>query len=222
MTGGRASLFPCLAAGVLIIALALPAASAGHQSATLSGGQLTITGDQQGKFNDLVTIQYDAGANELVIGNDVFGPHPAPCSPDAGHPLRIIHCPAALISRIRIETITGSDEVTASAPAETPIEAALGPDNDSFQGGPEVDTVRGGPGEDKAYGGGGGDKLNGGGSSDRLYGQGGADSLFGGGAADQLFGGSGIDVLNAGPGKDKCNGGPGADHQISCSVGVNY
>jgi Ca2+-binding RTX toxin-like protein len=214
MTVGRA-LLSCFAACAVTVALAFPAASAAHQLATLSGGLLTITGDQQGKFNDLVTIQYDPGAKELVIGNDVFGPHPAPCSPDSVHPQRIIHCPAGLISSIRIETVTGLDQVTASA-AGTPIEAVLGAGKDSFQGGPEVDTVLGGPDGDKAYGGGGGDKLNGGGSSDRLYGEGGADSLLGGGAADQLFGGPGADFLNAGPGADKCNGGGGKDQQISC------
>jgi Ca2+-binding RTX toxin-like protein len=216
MVRRRALQLACLV-GVLTVALLLPAASAGHQVATLSDGQLTITGDQQGKFNDLVTIQYDAGANELVVGNDVFGTHPAPCTPDSVHPQRIIHCPASLISSIRIDALTGLDQVTASAPAGTPIEAVLGADNDAFQGGPEVDTVLGGPGGDKAYGGAGNDKLNGGGSSDRLYGQGGADSLLGGGAADQLFGGGGADLLNGGSGSDKCNGGGGKDEQISCA-----
>jgi Ca2+-binding RTX toxin-like protein len=216
MTGGRASLLACLAAGLLAVALALPTASAGHQVATLSGGQLTITGDQQSKFNDLVTIQYDAGADKLVVGNDVFGAHPAGCSDDPVHPQRIFHCPADLISEIRIETVTGLDQVTVSAPAGTPVDADLGPDNDSFQGGPEVDKVLGGPGGDKAFGGAGKDTLNGGGSSDRLYGQGGADSLLGGGAADQLFGGGGADLLNAGGGSDKCSGGGGADHLVSC------
>jgi Ca2+-binding RTX toxin-like protein len=192
-----------LCAAAVSLALALPAASVGHQAATLSGGKLTITGDKHGKLNDLVTIEYDARDKELVIGNDIFGGHPAVCSPDATHPQRVFHCPAGLISRIHVATGSGSDEVIASTPAGTPITAELGAGKDSFQGGAEADSVNGGADGDKIHGGGGRDLLKGAGASDKLFGQGGSDSLFGGGGADQLFGGGGSDDCDPGPVRGK-------------------
>jgi Ca2+-binding RTX toxin-like protein len=190
-------------ASAIAFVLALPATSAGHQAASLSGGKLTITGDKHGKLNDLVTIEYDGHDQEVVIGNDIFAGHPAACSPDPTHPQRVFRCPASLISQIRVETGSGSDEVIASIPAGTPIDVALGSGQDSFQGGKEVDRVSGGAGGDKAFGGGGDDVLRGGGSSDKLFGQSGADSLFGGGGADQLFGGGGNDDCDSGPVRGK-------------------
>jgi hypothetical protein len=227
--GSRASFLACLAAGGVAAALALPAASPAHQVATLSGGQLTIAGDQQNKLNDLITLDYDSSRNELVIGNDIFGRHPARCTPDAVHSERIIHCPASLISAIQIDAGAGSDSVIASVPV--PIQASMGAGNDSFQGGSEVDTVRGGPGSDKASLGAGDDTASMGGGTDKAYGGPGNDTLKGGaagdklsgqGGADWLLGGGGHDQLLAGGGQDRCNGGPGGAKQISCNASVNY
>jgi hypothetical protein len=210
--GSRACFSAWLAVAAVATALALPAASPAHQVATLSGGQLTIAGDQehdgQPKPNDLVTVDYDASANEFIFGQDVFGPHPSQCSPDAEHPQRIIHCPASLISTIQIESGIGSDEVDANLPpGVASLSVAMGSGNDHFQGGSEVDNVSGGPGSDKLYGGSGRDRLSGGGSSDKLFGQGGADKLFGGPAPDKIFGGGG---------NDQCVPGPGHGKEISC------
>lgn len=207
------------------VLLALPAVSPAHQVATLSGGVLTITGDQRAKLNDLVTLDYDSSRDELVIGNDIFGGHPAECTPDTAHPQRIFHCPAALISAIRIDAGTGSDAVVVTGALSAPLQAAMGGGKDSFTGGPEVDSVSGGGGgdkaelgagndsasmggaSDKAYGGPGADVIRGGSASDKLFGEGGADSLFGGGAADKLL---------AGPGDDQCDTGPGGGKEVSC------
>ena len=207
MIGSRARLFACLAAAVVAATLALPAASPAHQVATLSGGQLTIAGDQQNKLNDLITLDYDASTDELVFGQDVFGSHPSECSPDAAHPQRIIHCPASLISTIQIESGAGSDSVIANLPARMAVQASLGAGNDSFQGGSEVDQVTMGAGGDKADGGPGQDVIKGGSGSDKLHGGPGADSLFGGTSPDKLFGDGG---------KDHCVPGPGRGKEISC------
>ena len=207
MIGSRASLFACLVAGGIAAALALPAASPAHQVATLSGGQLTIAGDQQNKLNDLITIDYDASTDELVFGQDVFGPHPSECSPDAAQPERIIHCPASLISAIQINSGGGSDEVNANLPADMTIVVSTGAGGDSFTGGPEVDQVTMGSGSDKADGGPGNDVIKGGSGSDKLHGGPGADSLFGGTSPDKLFGDGG---------KDHCVPGPGRGKEISC------
>jgi Ca2+-binding RTX toxin-like protein len=233
--GSRASLFACLAVCAAVAALlALPAAATAHQRATLSGGVMTITGDQehegQPKPNDLVTIDYDASSDELIFGQNVFGPHPSECSPDAVHPQRIIHCPASLVSSIVINSGIGSDGVRANLPAARAIQASMGAGNDAFEGGDEVDTVDTDSGSDKAslgagndsvslggssdkaYGGPGADRVKGGGASDKLFGQGGADSLFGGGGADKLLGGGGADSLFGGGAPDKLIGGGGNDH----------
>ncbi len=212
MNGSRAKLPTWLAAVVAAAALALPGFASAHQVATLSGGVMTITGDQPlgdiPKPNDLVTIDYDAGANEFIFGQDTFGPHPTECSPDAAHPQRIIHCPASQISSIVVNSGIGSDEVDANLAADQSIlRVSLGSGNDHFQGGPEPDRASGGSGSDKLFGAGGKDRLSGGGSSDKLYGQGGADKLFGGAAPDKIFGGGG---------NDQCVPGSGHGKEISC------
>jgi len=220
VTGSRAKLFACLAVAAAVATLALPTAATAHQRATLSGGVLTITGDYsasgQGapsppgtpKPNDLVTVDFDASANEFIFGQDIFGTHPSQCSPDANNPQRIIHCPASAIDSIVIRAGIGSDTVCADATtgapkggdartackdvqsaSDMPLKVSMGPGADRFQGGPEKDNANGGSG------------------SDQLYGGGGADKLFGGPAPDKLFGG---------PGNDQCHPGGGTGKESSC------
>ena len=211
MIGSRASLSACLAAIMAVAALALPAVAPAHQIADLSGGVMTITGDRPlgdiPKPNDLITIDYDAGAKEFVFGQDLFEGHPAVCSPDSVNPQRIIHCPASAISSIVIRAGIGSDTVCADAvigapngearaackdvqsASDMPLKVSMGSGSDRFQGGPEKDNANGGPG------------------SDQLYGGGGADKLFGGPAPDKLFGG---------PGNDQCHPGGGTGKESSC------
>jgi Ca2+-binding RTX toxin-like protein len=243
VTGSPLRAFTILAAACAAVFLALPVASGAHQAATLSGGLLTITGDQLGKLNDLVTVEYDASRDELVIGNDIFAGHPSECAPDAAHPQRIFRCPAALVSAIRIETGTGSDAVIVTGLASVPVQAVMGGGKDSFTGGPEVDSVSGGGGGDKAElgagddsasmgggsdkadlgdgddgasMGGGSDKAYGGPGADAIKGGGASDKLFGEGGADSLFGGGAADKLLGGPGADDCLPGPGVGKQIGC------
>jgi Ca2+-binding RTX toxin-like protein len=234
---GRRTIFTCLLAASLLAALVGAGASQAHQRATLSSGVLTITGDYPAsgvgapsppgtpKPNDLVTVDFDASDNEFIFGQDVFGPHPAQCSPDADNPQRIIHCPASLIDLIVVRAGIGSDTVCADSLTGAPndearaacrdvnlasnasLKVSMGSGGDRFQGGPEKDNASGGPGSDQLYGGGGKDRLTGGGSSDKLFGQGGADKLFGGGAPDKLFGG---------PGNDDCRPGGGVGKEKSC------
>jgi hypothetical protein len=159
------------------------------------------------KPNDLITIDYDAAANEFVFGQDLFYGHPAECSPDPTNPQRIIHCPASAISAIQINSGIGSDQVDANLPADMTIQVSTGSGGDSFTGGPEVDQVNLGSSSDKADGGPGNDVIKGGSSSDKLHGGPGADSLFGGTSPDKLFGDGG---------KDHCVPGPGRGKEISC------
>jgi hypothetical protein len=211
VNGSRASLSACLATIVALVLLALPAATPAHQIADLSGGVMTITGDRPlgdiPKPNDLITINYDAGAKEFVFGQDLFEGHPAVCSSDSVNPQRIIHCPASAISSVVIRAGIGSDTVCADAvigapngearaackdvqsASDMPLKVSMGSGSDRFQGGPEKDNANGGSG------------------SDQLYGGGGADKLFGGPAPDRLFGG---------PGNDTCNPGGGVGKENSC------
>ena len=193
-----------------VAALALPAVAPAHQIADLSGGVMTITGDQPlgdiPKPNDLITVDYDAASNEYIFGQDLFYGHPAVCSPDPDNPQRIIHCPAASISSIVINAGIGSDTVCADSLSGAPngearaactdvhlasnasLKVSMGSGADRFQGGPEKDNANGGPG------------------SDQLYGGGGADKLFGGPAPDRLFGGPGNDQCHPGGGVGKVRG----------------
>jgi Ca2+-binding RTX toxin-like protein len=213
MTAIRARLLACTAACALAALMAVPALSGGHQVANLSNGTITINGDQdsqsgEAKPNDLITVEYDAGRNEFVFGQDIFDGRPAQCDPDAVNPQRVFHCPASLISAIRIASGGGSDEVDVSIPpGKASVLVSLGSGNDAFNGGAEVDKVSGGSGSDKAYGGGNDDLLFGNGDSDKLLGEGGDDVLSGGPAPDKLIGGSG---------KDRCDSGSGSGKEISC------
>jgi RTX calcium-binding nonapeptide repeat (4 copies) len=211
VTGRLTRKLVCLVVAAAAATLALPTTATGHQRATLSGGVLTITGDHPlgdiPKPNDLVTIDYDSSAKEFIFGQDVFGPHPSQCSPDAAHPQRIIHCPASLIDLIVVQAGIGSDTVCADSVTGAPngearaacrdvnlasdasLKVSMGSGADRFQGGPEKDNANGGPG------------------SDQLYGGGGADKLFGGPAPDKLFGG---------PGNDQCHPGGGNGKESSC------
>jgi hypothetical protein len=208
---GRRTIFTCLLAASLLAALVGAGASQAHQRATLSGGVLTITGDYPAsgvgapsppgtpKPNDLVTVDFDASANEYIFGQDVFGPHPTQCSPDAENPQRIIHCPASLIDLIVVRTGGGSDTVCAESLTNAPsgeartackdvrlasnanLKVSMGDGADRFQGGPEKDTAKGGAGSDQLYGGTGADKLFGGPAPDKLFGDAGNDQCFPGG-----------------------------------------
>ena len=219
MNGSRAKIGACAAVVAIAAALALPAGAAAHQRAVLSGGVLTITGDYPAssesapsapgtpKPNDLVTVDFDASANEYIFGQDVFGPHPSECSPDDVNPQRIIHCPASLIDLIVVRAGIGSDTVCADSLIGAPndearaacsdvnlasnasLKVSMGSGSDRFQGGREKDNANGGPG------------------SDQLYGGVGADKLFGGPAPDKLFGG---------PGNDQCLPGGGVGKEFSC------
>ena len=215
---GRRTILTCLLAASLLAALVGAGASQAHQRATLSGGVLTITGDYPAsgvgapsppgtpKPNDLVTVDFDASANEFIFGQDVFGPHPTQCSPDDENPQRIIHCPASLIDLIVVRTGGGSDTVCADAVHGAPGEAgpACRDVNLAYHASFKVSL---GPGADRFQGGRGKDNANGGPGSDQLYGGGGADELFGGPAPDKLFGG---------PGNDDCHPGGGVGKEKSC------
>jgi Ca2+-binding RTX toxin-like protein len=213
MAGNRLRALACSALCAGAAALALPAFSGGHQVAELTNGTITINGDQasqsgEPKPNDLITVDYDAGKDELIFGQDIFDGRPAQCDPDGANPQRVFHCPASLITTIRIASGGGSDEVDVNIPpGKASVLVLLGSGNDAFHGGAEVDKVSGGSGSDKAYGGGNDDVLFGNGDSDKLLGEGGDDVLSGGPAPDKLIGGSG---------KDRCDSGSGSGKQISC------
>jgi Ca2+-binding RTX toxin-like protein len=206
-------LLACAAACALAALMVVPGLSGGHQVANLEGGTITINGDQasqsgEPKPNDLITVDYDAARDELVFGQDIFEGRPAQCDPDGANPQRVFHCPASLISTIRIASGGGSDEVDVNIPpGKASVQVLLGSGSDAFNGGAEKDLVAGGSGSDKAYGGPGDDRLFGNGDSDKLLGEGGDDFLSGGPAPDKIIGGSG---------KDRCDSGSGSGKETGC------
>lgn len=245
-----------LLASVAVLTALLPAATASaHQKVTIEEGggflgdpgrHLVIHGDDR---NDLVTVVYDPVKQEVLIGHDIEDPIPAGCYRDTVEPFHILHCPLFLFSRIYIYTGVGNDKVVTSMRTGDLLKAALGPGEDSFEGGDEddevdaeedndqastgegTDKVKGGSGKDKASLGGGKDNAAlgpgadtgyGGGDDDTMYGGPGVDHTFGGPGDDWLYGGPGGDFLFGGPDDDHCVGGPGKEHVVSCEIGYQY
>lgn len=256
MVSGRQLRFGLLAL-IAVLASLLPAATASaHQKVTVEEGggfsdkgtHLVIHGDDR---NDLVTVTYDPAKDEFLIGHDIEDPIPAGCYRDSIEPFHILHCPASLFpsGRVYIYTGTGNDKVVTSMRLGDLVKAALGPGEDSFEGGDEddevdgedendqastgggTDKVNGGPGKDKAGLGPGNDsaklgpgqdKGSGGEGADSFYGGPGVDHIFGGPDEDWLYGGPGGDFLFGGPDDDHCVGGPGKEHVVSCEIGYQY
>ena len=145
--------FAALAAAAL---LSMPASAGAWQTVSIEGGTLFITGDV-GKTPDEVTIAYDSIKKEFVIGHDVFMLLPPPgCVFDGnGPPYKVMRCPSAGITRIRIDLGSDRDRVAFTnlierfAPTEggpqsyvpidlVSVEVFTGPGNDSFDGSNEV------------------------------------------------------------------------------------
>jgi Ca2+-binding RTX toxin-like protein len=206
--------------------LGQPSAASAHQVATLGGGQLTITGDQpaptgEPKPNDLIVLAYDASANEIVAGNDIFGTHPPECRDDAANPLRIIHCPAQLISNVVINAGNGNnkfvfggliDSATPSLFASSflqSVDVSAGAGNDNLstlastaRAFPLATTSAGGQPVTMSFSmGTGNDVIN--------VGAGSFEAAFGG--AGNYTGGDGHNVVTAGPGNSKVTVGDGTN-----------
>jgi Ca2+-binding RTX toxin-like protein len=142
----------CLAIAAVAL-LALPAVAAAHQDASLDGGQLTITGDHSApngdpKPNDLIVLRYDAAANELVAGNDIFSGTPSQCHDDiASKGLGVIHCPAALITKVVVNAGDGNNKlvlgglIDSGSPNQFASPYLLSVDVDTGSGNDNVSTL---------------------------------------------------------------------------------
>lgn len=205
----------CLAA-VAVACLALPAFAAGNQLAALSGGTMTITGDQDGKPDDRVTVNYDQTLDQYLIGFDIDDPIPEGCTRDPAAPKRQIYCPRSLITSFVIDAGDGAGnkvivDFGSLAPPLPSVVASFGTGNDAFEGGDEVDQVDMGPGNDQVESGGGNDQVNTRAGSDKVYAGEGNDRANTGSGSDQTHMGDGNDFADMGSGSDKAMGDAGND-----------
>jgi Ca2+-binding RTX toxin-like protein len=221
-----------------LLLLALPAAA---QAGTAYRDATTVYFVANGgEANDLrVTLEggnyvlHDAGADMTAL--------PAGGCSATGDPKRV-HCPAAGVARLYLETENLADHVDVSAPTAAWIE--LGPDGDRAEGSPLRDTLVGGAGNDtlagrggnddvygedhitnsamtgvnQLSGGAGNDLVRGGRGRDVMFGDGENDDMNGGGANDALFGGDGNDSVTGGDGDDELRGENGNDTVSSAAI----
>ena len=197
-------------------------------SVSLSGGVLTLTGD-----NAAQTMRVDVSGTNLVANDGLGTVHTAAIS---------------AVNSIVVNALGGNDKVLISSAVTKPTALDGGAGNDTVQGGNGRDNILGGAGDDTLRGqagndtiqglsgtdtisGGSGDDLLDGGrlgnfpaddtGDDKLFGDTGKDTLHasdhgnntldGGTNDDRLFGYGGTDTLRGGDGNDSLNGGTGAD-----------
>jgi Ca2+-binding RTX toxin-like protein len=160
-------------------------------AASLSGGILTVTADDQGSRSYIST-----SAGRVVLDHADGGP--------------ISTWPASQVRGIVFNGGAGDDTFIVRDNSPIPVTAYGGAGDDMLTGGSGNDVLDGGPGCDVLTGGAGNDLLtdvnlvpaNPGDESDVLRGGPGNDILLGGYGKDTLDGGAGDDLLEGGDGSD--------------------
>lgn len=194
----------------------LPAAesleSRRFMDATLTGGELLITGTES---RDAITVTLDKGdPTSLLV---TVGRERSSFALDQ-------------VDHVTVNALGGNDKVIVSERAGSifkgvTVDAGAGNDtvvtgsgSDVILGGAGNDSLSTGDGDDYLYGGDGKDKLDGGDANDYLDAGAGNDALTGGDGDDALLAGDGKDKLKAGDGNDNVDGGAGKD-SIKTGVG---
>ena len=180
-------------------------------SATLAGGELTITGTPNVDRVLVTTVM-----NRVYVVESTVTP-----GQDGGRPT--VTTTRSSFARADVQSIeanlgAGDDRIVVVdhrffSRNRDPIDATLNGEagNDYLVSGAGDDTLNGGEGNDVLIAGGGKDTANGGAGNDRLSGDGGDDTLNGDGGNDWLSGGGGDDTVNGDDGRDRLDGGRGAD-----------
>ena len=171
------------------------AASTVTLAATPAGGELKVSGDSGA--NDVAAGVDPGNAADYRISDSsgISDPLPPGCVRVSATAIR---CPAAGVTRIKIELGDGDDQFKVSS-------GSIPEATDLFvNGGEGSDTMRGrnGPGSDSFFGEGG---------DDTIFGEGGFDTIFGGPGNDELDGGAGNDIVSGEEGNDIVSGGTGKD-----------
>jgi Ca2+-binding RTX toxin-like protein len=198
------------AAGLVCLALTVPAATAGAATVAIDphGDSYTETDIVRirdalvftaaaGEINQ-VRIAYEDGYRGVTV-TDATARLAAsePCEAVDEHTVR---CPSSELYRARLDLGDGDDTFVASEPGEgiANVEVTAGAGSDSVRGPSGDDRIDGGPGEDELMGGAGDDSLQGGGGgTDHISGMSGDDAIQDGdGAAPD------VDFLNGNDGDD--------------------
>ncbi len=153
----------------------------------VSGGGISISGDQQNSVADQLRGSSFSDILEGGLGNDLLTGHDGQDILNGG---------------------AGNDILNGQRDNDT---LSGGEGNDALYGANGRDHLMGGAGNDRMRGNEKMDILEGGEGSDSLFGGSESDQLFGDAGRDYLYGDEGDDLLDGGSGHDKLHGGSGAD-----------
>ena len=188
---------------------ALSTNATGHQTVTLTGGNLA------GPVSVGLDLEADQNIKLDVVGGDTLL---TSTSVDVDGPVATIQ--GLGLTGLTITASSGSHNIVGTPGGDT-LTGGTGGDqiagrqgNDVIAGRQGNDTLGGGQGQDIIGGGQGDDQLRGGADADILHGGQGNDLMFGGQGNDLLFGGQGNDSLAGGMGDDTLTGGAGADRFV--------
>lgn len=195
---------------------ALSTNATGHQTVTLTGGNLT------GPVSVGLDLQGDQNIKLDVVGGNTLR---TSASVSVDGPVHTIE--GVGLTGLTITTGAGSHDIVGTSGGDT-LTGGTGDDQIAGRQGDDViagrqgnDILGGGQGQDVIGGGQGDDQLRGGAGNDILHGGQGDDLLFGGQGNDALFGGQGNDSLAGGMGDDTLTGGAGADRFVFGSSSGN-
>ena len=180
-------------------------------SATLAGGELTITGTPNVDRVLVTTVRDRVHVVESTVTPGQNGARPTVTTTRTSFA-------RADVQSVEANLGAGGDRMVVAdhrffSRNRDPIDATLNGEagNDYLVSGAGDDTLNGGEGNDVLIADGGNDTVNGQAGNDVLSGGGGNDTLNGDGGNDSLSGGGGDDTVNGDDGRDRLDGGRGTD-----------
>jgi len=188
---------PALTLGAAALLIAAPAAH-GHSLVRIGGGVAQYISVDEVSLNQL-TVTRSGERIEFRDPPAYQGLDVGPCEPgeirDDAFPIQAF-CPAAGITRVRIEL--GNREDSATVSVGIPVEVLGGDGQDALTTGDEPDAIDGGLGNDTVSAGGGADDITGGEGVDTIDGGAGDDVIrVRDGLADVVRCGDGTDTVDA-------------------------
>lgn len=185
-----------LPALIAALALAVPASAEAHSLIRVGGGVATYLSADEVSLNTL-TVRRSGPNIEFYDPTAYQGSDIGPCDPgevtdDANAYVIQAFCPAAGITRIRVDL--GNREDTATITVDIPSEVLGGEGADTLTTGPAADTVDGGGGNDR---------------------------IASGAGNDVVTGGPGVDEIDAGPGDDDIRVRDGEADVVTCGEGTD-
>ena len=202
---------------VAALLLALPAAASATTTATRSGNDITITGDDGpnvisvNNVGDFIMYEDKSGPN-IVAGAGCFQENPS-----------LINCGVGGFGLKATITLGGGDDTYDDRLARTDWPVAdldAGDGNDTINGSYGNDVLRGGAGNDTLRGIAGDDQIDGGAGDDTIHGGADNDTVIGGPGRDSINGDGDYSGTTLG-GNDTIQARDGEIDQVACGYGAD-